>query len=375
MKKAVKTFVKIVCAVLTVVLIVAGCAGAVLLKLSSNSKSMMETCTRLDSDGWLYSMDCTEDMYSTAVSLPLKYFTIQKTAGCSAFYASGNGGDALTGRNYDLPHKKRDDGSLTGLNVVLKCHPEGKYKSLCIADACWISVLGMDYYAGGLDNPDLNKIPVSLMPYLCMDGMNEKGLTVSILSLDIKDGETAVYQNEKGKEKVIISYILRYMLDECSTVEEAESLARRYNLTNLMGSDFHLFVSDAYGDSAVFEWRYNELKVTHTDAATNFYCGFDDAEDCYYDGKLKEAFKTPAVTSKEYHYGYGHGYERFRTVVTALDKTEKFSETGAMELLDSVFQEYTGEMTSFTQYSVVYNQTQKTAKVKIRGEEFEFSMN
>ena len=72
-----------------------------------------------------------------------------------------------------------------------------------------------------------------------------------------------------------------------------------------------MFVTDDSGSSAVLEWRNNTFIVTYTDMITNFYVAFDDAEDCYLDGGLKEKFIAPAENPFNYRFGYGHGYERF----------------------------------------------------------------
>ena len=351
-----KTLKKILGFILCLLLIIAMVAGIWYAVLSYNGKQMAASVERLDTDGTLYSMDCTENIYSPLISLPLKVFTFDSRPACTAFAVRNEDGDAITGRNFDFPHKKAD-GTITGLNVLLRCEPKGKYRSICMADAALISTISKDYCEAAYDSPDTRLSFTSLMPYICMDGMNEKGLTVSILYLDLKDGEQAVHQEEPGKEKVLISYLVRYMLDSCATVSEAETLARSYNLTNLMNNDYHLFVTDADGVSAAFEWRYNELSVTYTDVVTNFYVGYGDAEDSKF-------FEERAYVSKEYHYGYGHGYDRFNTAVKVLDGKQSLSEAEALSLLSDVAQEYTGEATSCTQYSVVYNSTDLTVTVR-----------
>jgi len=208
-----------------------------------------------------------------------------------------------------------------------------------------------------------------------MDGMNEKGLTASILSLDTKEGEHAACQNEEGKDPVEITELLRYTLDCCATVEEAVELAGRYNMIGMAGWDFQLFVTDADGNSAVLDWRYDTLNVTYTNAATNFYVSSDDAGDIYnWKGELKGKFVLPAEKTYEYHYGYGHGYERFNAIAEALEAhivtpepyyTEMTDEE-AMNILAAVSQDYDGESaTSYTQYSVLYNNTQRSLDISV----------
>ena len=321
---------------------------------------------RIDSRGVFYSLDYTGNYDTPLVSETLNIFG----GGCSAFITENEEGEVITGRSYDFPHKDAN-GDPTGLNVLVKCSPEGKYKSVGIADIGLLSVVGLPYYAGAFDG-NVSRIPLMFAPYLCMDGMNEKGLTVSILALDLKDGETPMHQTEEGKRTLMVNAVLRQLLDNCATLEEAVDLVEDVNISSTFGYDYHLFVTDAAGNSAVFEWRYSDFTVTYTDAVTNFYVGYDDACDCYSGDRLKDSFVVPENADREYRYGYGHGYGRFKMLAETL--FEHISDAGtartemtdedAMELLSDVSQEYDPEaMTSLTQYSVVYNSADLTATV------------
>lgn len=337
-------------------------AGLVCLKASRS----FENLRRVDEGGTLYFADYTGNYYDPLISLPFRLF---RGGGCSAFIAENEKGEIITGRNYDLPHKDAD-GNVTGLNVVVKCRPKGRYSSVNIADAAFISFLKLPYFKGALDG-GVTKLPLVLLPYLCMDGLNEKGLCVSILALDTKPGEKPVCQKQPGKKTVMINQLLRILLDSCSCLDEAAETAGTYNLVSTFNYDYHLFVSDAFGDSAVFEWRNNSFTVTKTNASTNFYVGYDDACDCYYGDRLKERFEAYTGTKRNYRYGYGHGYARFAEVVKTLDGhntpeklTAVMNEDEVFALLERVAQDYDPEeLTSHTQYSAVYNSTTLTADV------------
>lgn len=341
----------------------------------------VDNIRRLDEAGTLYSMDYVGDYDRPLLKLPIRFL---KGGGCSAFAAHNTDGEMLTCRNYDLAHKDKD-GNITGLNIVLRLTPRGKYRSVCVADGAWISSIGLPYYAGAPDEPLMPKFALAFLPYLCMDGMNEKGLTVSVLALDTPEGEKAVYQTEPGKPEAVITELLRYMLDDCATVAEAEQKASQYNMVNILNRDYHLFVTDADGNAAVFEWRYNTLTVTRTDIVTNFYVNSDDAADCYQGGQLKEAFPGAEAAHRGYRYGYGHGYGRFNTLAAGLKGFEKksavlrpawsnaeMSETEAWKLLKAVSQTYTGALTSYTQYSAIYNSTDGTLVLRLPGSTAEY---
>ena len=135
-------------------------------------------------------------------------------------------------------------------------------------------------------------------------------------------------------------------------------------------------VSDAAGRSMVIESRNSEISIIPSDICTNFYLGSDDMEDYYRNGKLREeAVKmTDEDMTPDYHYGYGHGYHRFVTILGQLEryrdtaKEEYYTvmpESAALVILQSVAQNpYTNASgISMTQYSAIYNNEKRTVKV------------
>ena len=332
----------------------------------------LDTLRRVDEAGLFYEMTCDYDYDGNPLFKTLLSQFGQYDAGCSAFTTWNETGDCfLTARNYDYRHTD-PNGAYTGLNVAVHCAAEGKYKSVGIADACWLGLAGGAFYAGVLDDGSTDTSLAVLLPYLCVDGINEKGLTVSILKLDVKEGETAVDQQEPGKAAIGHSVLARYILDNCATAEEAITLARAYNIRNTGGMDFHLFVTDATGASIVLEWRYNQLIVTDTNAVTNYYVGYDDAEDRYKNGVCTEKVDRLENTVREYHYGYGHGYHRLTGIVSAVERyidfsletcISKMTQTQAMRILSVAAQDPGTEATSMTQYSVIYNAQDLSATV------------
>lgn len=340
--------------------------------LSEEMSASIDTLKRVDEAGLFYEMSCDYDYYNNPVILGLLEKFGIFDAGCSAFGTWNETGDSfLTARNYDYRHTA-PDGSYTGLNVAVHCAPEGKYKSVGIADAYWLSLAGGAYYAGVLDDGTTDISMLALLPYLCVDGMNEKGVTGSILKLDIKEGETPVDQQEPGKISIGHAVLLRYILDSCATVEEAVALAREYNIRHTMGMDFHIFLTDAAGSCAVLEWRNNTLTVTDTNAVTNFYVGYDDGGDCYKNGVLTENLVKLENTVREYHYGYGHGFHRFTGIISALERyidftqehyVTKMTQAQALRILSVAAQDPGTEATSMTQYSAIYDANSLSATI------------
>ena len=360
------TVKKVIAIIVLVIICVAAAAGVSAIVYNSTIKNSAPEVVKIDDEGFLYYAEYTADYNNSIIS---NYIQAKWASGCSAFVATNADGDVITARNYDMYHKDTD-GNFTGLNVVVRCNPDGGYESLATADAAWIKYLGYPYYQQAFDPETTDTRMMAFLPFLCMDGINEKGLVVSIFALDIKEGESPINQKDSGKETLILTGLIRKLLDNCASVEEAVEYAKSVNVHNMVGNDHHLLVSDDEGNSVVLEWRNNELTVTDTDAVTNFYVSSDDACDCYKNGELKEAWEGPADTEKEYHYGYGHGYERFKTIVTSLD--EHGNEDGlavmeneeAMELLSEVAQKNLETvLDQVTQYSIIYNNTDRTMEI------------
>lgn len=336
-----------------------------ILFISGENAESIDSIKRVDKDGRLYKMIYSGDYSAPSSKNLISIIKLFSKAGCTAFYSKDENGNYITCRNFDFPHLDRD-GNTTGITVAIECALEDGYRSLAFADATIVNETKiLNFSCGQLDNGKSDLSLMAFLPWICMDGINEKGLTVSILYLDIKDGEKATHQNDTGKECILTTQLLRLMLDYCSNTDEAVELASEYNIYNTLGTDYHLFVTDSSGNYVLIEWRNQEMVVVPTNAATNFYQCSDDAADCYQEGELKEKWNGPAETQTQYHYGYGHGYERFKTVVKALDGKDSISHDYARCILEDTSQKYSGGHDSNTLYGVIYDNTNRTAEIKM----------
>ena len=325
---------------------------------------------RLDHDGYLYYMDYTKDYYGSEVFDALKNAGMFDT-GCSSFFTHNSAGEPITCRNYDYPHRvSAEDRSLTGLNIVLHCKPEGKYESIAIADAIWCDESNPLLRQGGPDQPGFDPGILLVIPYECMDGINEKGLCVSILRVDIKEGD------QPARYPIGSSMLLRFMLDDCADVGEAIKKVDTAIVTPEGWQSCHIFVTDADGHYAVIESRNGEVTVIESDVVTNFYLSYDDIEDYYKNSQLREpaVMITDEYGQKQYRFGYGHGYHRFVTIASQLERYRDTAsteyrtvmpESAALVILRSAVQnpDTNASGISMTQYSAIYNNAQKTMEV------------
>ena len=366
-----KRIVCIIISFMVILMTVCGCG----MSSPANVQAQLENSgqreiIRLDEDGYLYYMDYTKDYYGSEVIDALRKGGFIDT-GCSSFFTHNSDGEPITCRNYDYPHRvSKEDQTLTGLNIVLHCKPEGKYESIAMADAVWCGETNPLLQKGGPDQPDFDAGLIDIIPYQCMDGINEKGLCVSILRVDIKEGE------QPARYPIGSSMILRYMLDDCSNVEDAVRKVDTAIITPEDWQDCHIYVTDADGNHAVIESRNSKVSVIESDVVTNFYISDDDIEDSYKNGNLRESavMITDENGERQYSFGYGHGYHRFITIASQLEShrdttSEKYRtvmpESDALVILRSAAQNpYTkASGVSMTQYSAIYNNEKKTIEV------------
>lgn len=99
------------------------------------------------------------------------------------------------------------------------------------------------------------------------DGINHQGLAVNLQVLE----ESKFPTDDGSKPKISLAAWTQYILDQCATVDEAVTLMKNIEFiivpakmsTTDRSPQFHISVSDATGDSAIFEYEKGELKVYH----------------------------------------------------------------------------------------------------------------
>ena len=301
----------------------------VLLKDEAQIKTV-ESIKRLSPDGKLYYMESVWD-YSE-IPGPFK---VLFGAGCSTFLTKNLEDTNLFCRNYDYTHRKGNDKNAprTGLNMVVRCsNPAARYKSIGVSDATWLDWKNLSLVEGSPEDGVTDLSPFIMLPYLCMDGVNEKGLAVSIMALSLpaeweetdyssyeekvpsdqdpieikgagnapeawhrkaKHLSVAVNHEDKkawiahmplvrtemeGKKTSLLHPILmRMMLDNCANTDEAVALADMFNVHTIgPGQDYHILVADSTGKARLLEWVDNEMKVIDTNHATNYRRSADD---------------------------------------------------------------------------------------------------
>lgn len=263
------------------------------------------------------------------------HLDVNPSFGCSAFQAVTPDGDVIVGRNFDYIFKD-------AVNLRLHTVPtDGGYKSVSTVT---MSFLGPFSYSPGCftdSTTDLSALMASI--YIPMDGMNEHGLSISVLQLD---GEGSV-QYDPQKKDIFTTVVLRYVLDRTKTVDEALEKLSQFNMfTSFTGTQsFHFFLADATGKSVVLEYITNEEGDWVMNPVDINYCA--------------NSYMSKGWEEK------GHGFDRLLKMQQRLAACHNvMTEEEAMQLLQDVHQKYNpDEITSNTMWSVVYNLTRRTATI------------
>ncbi len=254
---------------------------------------------------------------------------------CTVFSMASADGKRMMGRNYDF---KFDTSAM-----LVRCHPKNGYRSIAFS--------ALDNLCANSPTTFSKKMACLTVPYACLDGINEKGVSVAILTLDSKPTRQYV----EGKKNITPSLAVRLILDKADSTEKAVELLSKYTMYASGGRDYHYYVCDASGDCRIIEYDCNDearsMKVTPTEAAANFYVAYIDK-----------------VLPNQHNGIYGHGKERYDAVFEVVEETRgKATEDDAWRALKASAQlPNPAEVTSNTQWSIVYNNTDRTAAICIR---------
>ncbi|MFC7242040.1 linear amide C-N hydrolase [Catellatospora aurea] len=269
---------------------------------AAEAEATLASLRRVD-DLPLYEMTYTGD-YETAVSGPAP--TAAAPFGCSLFAALGDRSHPVFGRNFDWDPNPA---------LVLRADPPDGHASISLVDLRYLGFSAADDPRG-----DRRLLDAPLLPF---DGLNERGLAVGMAA-----DESARSVPDPSKPAVGSVRILRLVLDQAATVDEALAIFARHNLDFTGGPPLHYLLADASGASALVEYTDGQQRVergtTPWRALTNVPLAGVGEEERRHD-------------------------RRYRLLADALDASGgRMTEVGAMDLLRSVAQPH-------TRWSVTYD--------------------
>ena len=229
-----KTIQWIISALVAVVIIAAAVGGGVYFTRLKSIHSIRKLTDyenynlyRMDID-YAYDLDRLIDrgitdnqsMINAILAEALPYLPIHMKApnfGCSAFCTQGTDGHTLMGRNYDF---KNDTSAM-----LVYCTPKDGYASVAFAALDNIN-------ANTPDASMAKKLATLTAPFICLDGMNEKGVSIAVLTLD----SDPTYQ-QTGKPMIATTLAIRLVLDRAATTAEAVELLSKYDMFASSGRD------------------------------------------------------------------------------------------------------------------------------------------
>lgn len=238
--------------------------------------------------------------------------------GCSTIQAIDDTQDVLFGRNFDWENSEA---------YIIESDSKGAYAS--------ISTVNLDFIQSGTSIP-MNQLPEDVIAkvamYAPLDGMNEKGLAISVNMIEDND----VIEQSKESKNLTTTTAIRTILNQCANVDEAIALLQEYNMHSSMGFMVHFAIADTLGNSVVVEYIDNEMKVIKTPVVTNYYLAQGD----------------------KYGIGSEQSHKRYETLMNLLEQNDTLSMDQMRDALNSVSKDNFDEFES-TEWSIVYNLDQK----------------
>ncbi|MCQ2582605.1 MAG: linear amide C-N hydrolase [Treponema sp.] len=262
----------------------------------------------------------------------VKITAFDPMAGCSAFIAPSKEGGFYAGRNFDFQAEM-----VPNVMIIRNKPKNGDYASVSTFNLGFVNF----NFPNGMSDSDKNKIIARTGVFVPLDGVNEKGLVVAVLNQE-NTGSPNLTNETTEKPDLTITSCVRLLLNKAATVEEAKKLIKNYDLHSDIYTAHHLFVADATGKAAAFEWdnlnsnaSKKGLRITDTNCVTNHPLYK------YTDGVSEETLKS----------GYGNSVERYNTLKTNLASGKKLTFAEAKELLHKVHQG------THSRWSIVYHLT------------------
>lgn len=252
--------------------------------------------------------------------------------GCSTILGESKSGEWIFGRNFDWY-------KCNALVIVSK--PENAYSSISTVNTDFIKMAGSfpDEYLtiAGLYSP--------------LDGMNEKGLAVSV---NMIEDSVSIEQNTE-KPDITTTTAVRLLLNKAANVDEAIELLEQYDMHSSMGMMIHFALADSTGRSVAAEYINNELVLTDTPILTNFY----------------------VADGEKYGIGSSNSHERFEILENLISENNTMENSDIRDALDSV-SKHNFKVSETTEWSVVYNLSNRTAEYYHREnfeKKYDFTLN
>lgn len=176
-----------------------------------------------------------------------------KPAGCSTLAVGTPEGGVMMGRNFDYSY---------GNGLIVHAIPDEGYETITTFSTDFWG-FGEDYKPEGFANQYMALSGI----FMALDGINEEGLAVAVLSA----GDKVVTSQRTEKPDLTTTMATQYLLRNAANVDEALELLKGIDMNSDPGDAYHIAIADASGKSVVVEYVDNEMVVTETPFVTNHY--------------------------------------------------------------------------------------------------------
>lgn len=281
---------------------------------------------------------------------------IAYNAGCSAFAAPDPAnGNYYMGRNFDFCHTDESKHEIPISAIVVHTTSARGKKSISVVDSYWVG-LKQGFFTDGKSDLSI----LMALPYLLMDGINEDGFAIGVLHL----GGNPTKQDDPGKLNINTTIAMRMLLDRATSVDNAIELLKQYNMNmeSPAGGNYHFFMADAGGNYAIIEYIF---EGEGTESTPNKMMVFNQNDTMRY---VTNFYVTPTLAKDPVIGGASErGKWRYNTMKETLKMNAyKLTEDQAMGLLKAVATDANPtDPTSHTQWSSLYNLTQKSLDIAI----------
>ncbi len=240
-------------------------------------------------------------------------------AGCSTVSAASPDGGHLFGRNFDWSCREV---------LLLEAHPDGGYASF--------STVNVDFLKESASANLSDEALCAAAYYAPLDGMNEKGLCVSVNMIS----DSARIAQRSDLPDLTTTTALRLLLDRAATADEAVRLLGEYDLHGSYDMMVHFAIADADGKAVDVEYVDQKMVVVETPILTNFY--------------LAEGEKNGI--------GAAQSHERFKVLEAFLEKHPTASVYEIRDALRAAGESnFDPDPNERTEWSVIYDQHNFTA--------------
>jgi len=185
-----------------------------------------------------------EDLFQRENQKAIDYPMINESWRYCSMFSTRSGDSVFMGRNWD----NQNVGSI----IVSLYKPQNGHSSISFSRAIDMG------FPMNVDIEDMRSTPMGskllLAPFYAYDGINDRGMVASVTGID-----QVKVNSINGKESIFISFLVRKILDQTESVEEAVRFVEKYIPFDLDKNslDCHFYLADASGRSVILEYTKN----------------------------------------------------------------------------------------------------------------------